>query len=45
MGDAAAISLTDVASGGTAHTFTSGNVSVVGQSMPHLNIDSYNVSV
>ena len=45
MGDAAAISLTDVASGGTAHTFTSGNVSVVGVSMPHLNIDSYNVSV
>ena len=45
MGDAAAISLTDVASGGTAHTFTSGNVSVVGQSMPHLNIDSYKVSV
>ena len=45
MGDAAAISLTDVASGGTAHTFTSGNVSVVGVSMPDLNIDSYNVSV
>ena len=45
MGDAAAISLTDVASGGTAHTFASGNVSVVGVSMPHLNIDSYNVSV
>ena len=45
MGDAAAISLTDVASGGTAHTFTSNGVSVVGASMPDLNIDSYNVSV
>jgi hypothetical protein len=45
MGDAAAISLTDVASGGTAHTFTSNGVSVVGQSMPTTEIDSYNVSV
>ena len=45
MGDAAAISLTDVASGGTAHTFSSGGVSVVGQSMPSTDIDSYNVSV
>ena len=45
MGDAAAISLTDVASGGTAHTFASSGVSVVGASMPNLNIDSYNVSV
>jgi len=45
MGDAAAISLTDVASGGTAHTFSSGGVSVVGQSMPTTDIDSYNVSV
>ena len=45
MGDAAAISLTDVASGGTAHTFSSSGVSVVGQSMPSTDIDSYNVSV
>ena len=45
MGDAAAISLTDVASGGTAHTFSSGGISVVGQSMPTTEIDSYNVSV
>ena len=45
MGDAAAISLTGVASGGTAHTFTSNGVSVVGQSMPTTEIDSYNVSV
>ena len=45
MGDAAAISLTDVASGGTAHTFSSGGISVVGQSMPSTEIDSYNVSV
>ena len=45
MGDAAAISLTDVASGGTAHTFSSSGVSVVGQSMPSIDIDSYNVSV
>ena len=45
MGDAAAISLTDVASGGTAHTFSSGGVSVVGSSMPTTDIDSYNVSV
>ena len=45
MGDAAAISLTDVASGGTAHTFSSGGVSVVGSSMPSTDIDSYNMSV
>ena len=45
MGDASAISLTGVASGGTTHTFTSGGVSVIGQSMPTIEIDSYNVSV
>ena len=45
MGDAAAISLSGVASGGTAHTFSSGGVSVVGSSIPNIEIDSYNVSV
>ena len=43
-GDAAAISLSGVASGGTAHTFSSSGVSVVGSSIPNIEIDSYNVS-
>ena len=45
MGDAAAISLSGVASGGTAHTFSSSGVSVVGSSIPTIENDSYNVSV